>query len=241
MLLSIDQTNRLAPRQPSHHQSLQPICYTYRNSEDDLLKQQNANKLRANSHDCTPSKSRHSHLNHNNARLSVSSCRGDYTKQQQNLSEQKKFELSLLDSASLGVRSNAANRLSIENFQKRYPYRHSSNASNTAISLFKVNNGHQNRPSQTTTEFCPPENRPDLDALGYTNWQRRYTRRSSNWSRLSVSGNIDLRRVIRLWSTTNPYNNRRSSGSLSNRSYNVSAKILQLFRSKLCIDYLISD
>lgn len=48
-----------------------------------------------------------------------------------------------------------------------------------------------------------------------------FVRRASNWSRLSMSGNIDMRRLLKLWSHTNPYQTggaRPSVGSFSNFS-----------------------
>lgn len=45
-----------------------------------------------------------------------------------------------------------------------------------------------------------------------------FVRRASDWSRLSMSGNVDLRRLLRLWSHTNPYQGRPSVTSFSNYS-----------------------
>lgn len=47
-----------------------------------------------------------------------------------------------------------------------------------------------------------------------------FVRRASNWSRLSMGGNIDMRRLLKLWSHTNPYHGgtRPSVGSFSNFS-----------------------
>lgn len=44
---------------------------------------------------------------------------------------------------------------------------------------------------------------------------RDFVRHADGWSRLSMSGNVDLRRLLRLWSQTNPYQNRTSIGSCS--------------------------
>lgn len=49
-----------------------------------------------------------------------------------------------------------------------------------------------------------------------------FVRRASNWSRLSMSTNVDLRRLLRLWSHTNPYQPRPSVSSFQSANYNYS-------------------
>lgn len=55
--------------------------------------------------------------------------------------------------------------------------------------------------------------------------QQDYIRRSSNWSRLSVSGNSDMRRLLRLWAHTNPYQwnggTRSTAGSIVSHNNNI--------------------
>lgn len=44
---------------------------------------------------------------------------------------------------------------------------------------------------------------------------RDFARQADGWSRLSMSGNMDMRRLLRIWSQSNPYQNRPSIGSCS--------------------------
>lgn len=53
---------------------------------------------------------------------------------------------------------------------------------------------------------------------GQANSMKDFSRRASDWSRMSMSAGVDLRRLLRLWSHTNPYQPRPSIGSFSNYS-----------------------
>ncbi|KAG9508996.1 Sodium channel protein type 10 subunit alpha, partial [Fragariocoptes setiger] len=80
----------------------------------------------------------------------------------------------------------------------------------------------------STQQLAGIGQQPAVDCCYQHQRSRRSTRasmgqrRASNWSRLSTSGTVDIRRLIRLWSFTNPYDVRHyhSNGSLSsNKSY----------------------
>lgn len=57
---------------------------------------------------------------------------------------------------------------------------------------------------------------------------RDFSRRASDWSRMSMSAGVDLRRLLRLWSHTNPYQPRPSIGSFSNYSQAVESPVCSM-------------
>lgn len=75
--------------------------------------------------------------------------------------------------------------------------------------------------------YCGPPNRRMS--------QQDYLRRASNWSRSSYGGNSDMRRLLRLWAHTNPYqwNNgaRSTGGSIVSSCNNVNAMFASPVRS----------
>lgn len=75
------------------------------------------------------------------------------------------------------------------------------------------------------TSFSRPRpsitsNAPQISLQGPRRVSQDFVRRASDWSRLSMSTNVDLRRLLRLWSHTNPYQGRPSVSSFQSINYN---------------------
>lgn len=87
------------------------------------------------------------------------------------------------------------------------PYIHPSTMMRTSFSA---------RPGQSII----PGAGPRMNIQSHRRMSQDFVRRASNWSRCSMSTNVDLRRLLRLWSHTNPYQPRPSIGSFQSVNYN---------------------
>lgn len=73
------------------------------------------------------------------------------------------------------------------------------------------------------SSMCRPSLAAAANVAGYQQMfkpglSKDFNRRASDWSRMSMSANVDFRRLLRLWSHTNPYQKRPSISSFSNYS-----------------------
>jgi len=166
----------------------------------------------------------------------------------QNLNGSTKTLRSKMMTSGAATMSSATNvqQLGIERCPERGKMHHLSVENFQQFGVARVQQAEYGRSEGTASNEMLGQSRARVDSRGYINpttalrsslaqprpslfigtyesgrMSKDFSRRASDWSRLSMSANVDMRRLLRLWSHTNPYQSRKSIASSSNCSQKI--------------------